>query len=159
MNFLAMDCFETEVEQTATKLWALMVQKVGKTKAKEIMWRVMDNKKPGPRNPEERLLNFIIEGEISKNAHESDEKIAKRILARKLCFVRYGSGAIGISNIHELQRDDFVEVEDGIATVVEWKPIAKQLKSFKKRIERIRSQMIEMGALAKEYAPRRYYRD
>jgi hypothetical protein len=159
VNPFAVIFFEIEVEQTARKLWALIVQKVGKARAKNIMRRVMDDGKPGPRNPQEGLLNSIIEACISNNANESDEKIAKRILARKLCFVRYQSGAIGIAGNDELDRGDVINAEDGVIDiVVEWEQIGKDPKSLKKRVERIRRRMIEDGALPKEYAPRQYYR-
>jgi hypothetical protein len=157
--------FEVEVEQSAHRLWKLLVAKVGQSKAKRVMLGVMGDKKPGPQNKPERRLNELIQGCISRYARESDEKIAKRILARKLHYVRYESGGIGIMNGDELTRDDIISWEvDGdeytvdCVRIAEWNSIGKSLISLKKRVQRIRRQMIEDGSLGKEYAPRRYYR-
>ena len=59
--------FDFEVEESARKLWKLLVTKVGARKAKRIMLRVMGDKNPGPK-PEEHLLNSVIRGCVYKNA-------------------------------------------------------------------------------------------
>jgi hypothetical protein len=151
--------FEWEVEKNAEKLWTLLVEKVGARKAKLIMRRVMGDGKLGrPKKPEERLLNSVIERFIRTNAGESDEKIAKRILERKLAYVSYRSGAVGIEN--DLKCDDVVTDDDGVPDiVVKVNPINKRLDGLNKRVQRIRREMIEDGSLPKEYAPRPYHRD
>jgi hypothetical protein len=156
--------FDYEAEEYASKFWKLLVEKAGELKAKSIMLALMGDKKPGPKSPKERLLNDIIRGCLHQNGGESDEKIAKRILARKPCWVRYQSGHWGIAYGYELSGDDLIDIDvhgDGeyvIDMIVEQKPIEKGLKSLKKRLERIRRQMIEEGSLPKEYAPRPWYR-
>lgn len=155
---LAKLVFEYEVDESARKLWELLVQKVGKPKAKDIMRRIMGDEKPGPKKPLEGLLSSIIQGCISKNARESDEKIAKRILARKLCYVQYQSGDFGIAESDKLDRGDLLNVEDGVVDIiVEWNPIGKGLAGLKKRVERIRGQMIEDGELPKAFSRKKYY--
>ena len=89
---------------------------------------------------------------------ESDEKIAKRILTRKLRYVRYQSGAIGIATSEKLHRDDVID-EDEVRLIVKSNAIGKGLTGLKKRVQRIRREMIEEGTLSKEYAPRPYRRD
>jgi hypothetical protein len=155
---LSIDPFEWEVEKSAEKLWYLLVKKVGERKAKLIMRRVMGDGKLGrPKKPEERLLRSVIDRFIHTNARESDEKIAKRILGVGLAYVWYRSGAIGINK--DLKCDDIVIDDDGVPdTVVKVKPINKQLSSLKKRVQRIRREMIEEGSLPKEYAPKPYHR-
>jgi hypothetical protein len=154
--------FDTEAEEYASKFWKLLVEKVGEFKAKSIMLTLMGDEKPGPKNPKERLLNDIIRSCLHQNGGESDEKIAKRILARKPCWVRYDSGHWGFAYGYELSGDDLIDIDalgDGeyvIDVIVEQKPIEKGLKSLKKRVQRIRRELIEGGELPKEFAPRKY---
>ena len=92
----AQSTFENKVAQHARELWKLLVEKLGEAKAKKLMRRVMGNEKPGrPSTPLDDALKLILAGSIIKYAHESDEKIAKRILASKPCYVRYKSGRFG----------------------------------------------------------------
>jgi hypothetical protein len=155
--------FELEVEDCARNFWERLLEKIGERKAKSMMLRLMGKKKPGPKNAEEGLLNKIIEGHLRTHGQESDEKIAKRILARKPCWVRYQSGDLGYAYGYKLSGDDLISVEpyvDGEYTVdaiVEQKPIVKGLESLEKRVQRVRQRLIEDGELPKEFAPKQYY--
>jgi hypothetical protein len=47
----------------------------------------------------------------------------------------------------------------GDETIVKRTPIKKGLLAMKKHVERVRRWLIEEKILAKEYAPKQYYRD
>lgn len=141
--------FEYAVAQFARKLWKLLVNKVGEPKAKETMRRVMGDKQPGrPSTPQEDMLSIVVPVYILKNAHESDEKIARRILESGYC-VLYKRGMFAVVN-----GDATDHLDD---PTLERKPIEKSLTAMKKQVERIRREMIEDRLLPKEYSPKTYY--
>jgi hypothetical protein len=125
----------------AGELWKRLVKNVGERQAKLIMREIMGGKQPGPRN--EHLINFIRDFIRYCGPNHSDEKIAKRLLKSK----------------PRLDADVFIVGESGVK--IQRKPIRidKGLAALEKQVGRIRREMIEEGALPKEYAPRPYYRD
>jgi hypothetical protein len=147
----AQSAYDNEVEVYARKLWKLLVEKAGEPKAKDIMRRVMGGKKPGrPGTPQEDMMSFIIPAYILKNAHESDEKIARRLLESDYC-VQCGQGMFRIAPSDAPDHPNHPTVER--------KPISKRLPALKKQVERFRQQMIEDDSLPKEYSPKKYIRD
>lgn len=148
----AQAAFEYKTSESARRLWKLLVEKVGEPKAKHIMRSVMGEKKPGrPSTPQEFMLSIIVPAYIFESAHESDEKIARRILESKQYYVRYRSGRLGVVN----GNDALARPNDPI---VERRPIGKSLTALEKQVERFRRKMIEEGSLPKVYSPKTYYR-
>ena len=143
--------FEYKTGVYARQFWKLLVEKLGEPKAKSMMRDVMGDKKPGrPSTPQEYMLSIIIPGHILKNAHEFDEKIARRILEAKQDYVRFKSGGLGVVN-----GDEFARPNDPI---VERKPIVKSSTALKKQVERYRQQMIGDSSLPTVYRPKTYHR-
>lgn len=66
----------------AAQLWKLLVEKLGVRLAKDTMYEIMGDKKPGPRSTDEqRALTYFIRLRLqSSDSNLSDEQIAKRIL-------------------------------------------------------------------------------
>jgi hypothetical protein len=134
------------------EMWKLSVKKVGKHQAKEIMRQIMGDKKPGPsKADEDDALDDYICAYISHcGPKQSDEKIAKRLLKSKPYYVQWKAGLILVGS------DEFQGEEHPAAKRT---PINIGLSALEKRVERVRRRAIDDGVLAKDYSPRRYYRD
>jgi len=146
------DDAELKPLESADAFWKQLVEAVGEPQARQIMHFVMDEKKEG--RPADPMLPLIYCYICACGLEESDETIAKRIIESKPYYVEFASGESGVVN-------DWMTEERhlGDLTIVKRTPIEKDLRAMKKHVERVRRWLIEEKILAKEYAPKQYYRD
>ena len=184
MRFYSRQEVINKAKDHAVQLWKLLVEKLGARLAKKIMNEIMGDKKPGPRQTDEqKALNKFIRDRISaSDSDQSDEQIAKRILAIEPQYLRRNPftrddlrdmtrRAFGIDVPDDILRD---ELRDQSAievvsrkfmkmTLAEYpnsqgRPVGKGLAAFEKQVRRIRREMIEEGSLLQDYAPKPYHR-
>ncbi len=170
-----------EARVYAAKLWKLLVDKMGVRLAKDTMYEIMGDKKPGPRRTDERkvLIDFIRRQIQSCDSNQSDEQIAKRILdsephyLHEKCTIDDLRDWFKIDNLPDWFKIDDIPDWSTIDVVTKksmdltlaknpkarvW-PVGKGLAALEKQVGRIRREMIEEGSLPKAYAPKPYHRD
>ncbi len=150
----------------ATKLWKLLVEKLGVRLAKDMMNEIMGDKKPGPRrtDEDEALIKFIRLHIQTCDSNQSDEQIAKSIFKRKPHYLRE---KFSIDDLRDELTMDIVEVvsKKSVEMTVAKnpkamaQPVGKGLAALEKQVGRIRREVLEEGSLPKAYAPRPYRRD
>jgi hypothetical protein len=141
----------------ANNLWKLLVRNVGEPEARNIMRRVMGEKKPGrPKTDRDVAMIVFIYGYIIRSGlSQTDGRIANDIHKSSPCYLQYESGAVAVSN------SDITETYMSFTDdpIVGREPINLGLAALKKRVERVRRYAIAEDLLARSYAPRPYSRD
>ena len=150
--------FQREVQEQATRLWKALVTADGRSKAKDMMRRIMGDKKPGPPGTNESLALKRNCGRLpffTMVENGSDREIAKHIFESDPYYVQRESGCVSIVNND--YTDDFMDLPDDPVTK-RW-PVNKTLKAIEKIVERQRRWEIKEYLLPKDCAPRPYRRD
>jgi len=175
---------ESKAKAHAAQLWKLLVEKLGARLAKDTLYEIMGDKKPGPRSTDEqRALTYFIRLKLqSSDSNLSDEQIAKRILKSEPHYLQSNPSTIddlrdmakrafGIDLHDDDLRDElrhqfaidvvsrkFMEETLAKNPKARGRPVGKGLAALEKKVGRIRREMIEEGLLPKAYAPKPYHR-
>jgi hypothetical protein len=146
-----------ESYEYASAFWKQLVKNVGKPEAREIMHHLMGDKKPGrPKTDQTIAMTMFIYAYLLRvGLNNKDGEIANHIFESSPTYLQFQSGAVAVAN------SDFTEAYLSMPDdpVVQRTPVGMSLSAIKKSVERLRRRAIDEGTLAKNYAPRQYYRD
>jgi hypothetical protein len=141
----------------ADALWKKLVKNVGEPEAKEIMRRLMGDKKPGPRVTDHgaAMTCFIYAYILHFGLNNNDGVIASRIFESGPHYLEFKSGAVAVANSDFTE--EYMSLDDD--PIIGRRPVGMSLAAIKKRVERLRRSSIEEELLPRRYAPRAYCRD
>jgi hypothetical protein len=142
-------------EEFAREFWKRLVNNIGEPEAKKMMRRIMGIGKPGPSTTDyDIFITCFIYGHLLHfGQFLNDRQIADFISRTSPCYVLLASGAIVVES------DVFPHKEYPDDPIVKRQPIERTHTALKKKVERIRREMIGEGYLTEAYSPRPWHRD
>jgi hypothetical protein len=145
---------QREAEEWAIKIWKALVAKVGESEAKDMMRRIMGDKKPGPPDTDESiaLKSFIGVYLLHQGKERSDGEIARHIFDSDPRYVQHESGAVNVVNND--YTEEFLELPDD-PVIRRW-PIDKNRGAIEKIVKRQRRWAVKEYLLSKKSPPKRW---